>query len=343
MTARTIDVLAPGMLTTVQDAGRWGHHADAVGPCGWMDDVAPRIANALVANREDAAVLECTLTGPTLRFSHDALVAVTGMPLAPRVDDTPVRMERPLVVRAGQRLVLGGGPRGCRAYVAVGGGIAVSTVLGSASTHLRAGFGGHLGRALRRDDVLHVGAPSPVVRAILARGDELQRALDAHVVPHAPVAWHDVALDIALAVLAAPERALLHDPDELWQVEWTISTRSDRMGVRLDGATLAHAEPTARASEGTTFGAIQLPPDGTPIVLGADRQVTGGYPVIGHVIGADRWRFAQMRPGHRLFLVPCSLAEAHCRRRTLESIVQDAMRRIAGSLHAVAHGHVAAR
>lgn len=339
MTPRAITVVKPGMLTTVQDAGRWGHHAAGVAPTGWMDDVAPRIANALVGNREDAAVLECTLVGPTLRFAHDALVAVTGMPVAPHVDGVAVPMERPLVVRAGQELALGGGPRGCRAYVAVSGGIDVPPLLGSASTHLRAGFGGHAGRALRRDDVLHAGAPAPVADALLAQGAAVQDALLDAVAPHAPVSWHDVALEIPLSVLPAPEFALVHDPDALWQVEWTVSTRSDRMGTRLEGATLDHVAPAARASEGTTFGTIQLPPDGTPIVLGADRQVTGGYPVIGHLVAADRWRFAQSRPGHRLFLVPCALDDAQRRRRTLEAIVQDAMRHIARSLHAIAHGH----
>jgi antagonist of KipI len=343
VSARTITVVKPGMLTTVQDAGRWGHHASGVGPTGWMDDVAPRLANALVANREDAAVLECTLLGPTLRLDHDALVAVTGMPMSPALDGVAVPMERPVVVRAGQTLALGGGPLGCRAYVAVSGGIAVPTVLGSASTHLRAGFGGHAGRALRRDDVLRAGPPSPVVDTLLARGDAVPRALLDHVAPDAPVAWHDVALEMPLSVLPAPEFALLHDPDDVWRIPWTVSTRSDRMGTRLDGATVDHVPPSSRASEGTTFGTIQLPPDGTPIVLGADRQVTGGYPVLGHLIAADRWRFAQCRPGQRVDLVPCALDDAQRRKRTLESIVQSSMRRIAESLHAVAHGHDAAR
>lgn len=337
MSGRAITVARPGMFTTVQDAGRWGHHAAGVGPTGWMDDVSPRIANALVGNREDAAVLECTLLGPTLRFDHDALVAVTGMPMAPRLDDVPVPMERPLLVRAGQSLALPGGPHGCRAYVAVSGGIAVPPVLGSASTHLRAGFGGHAGRALRRDDVLQAGAPSPVAATLLARGDAVQATLAAQVVPHAPVTWHDVALEVPLSVLAAPELALVHDADALWQVAWTIGTRSDRMGIRLEGATLDHVPPASRASEPTTVGTIQLPPDGTPIVLGADRQVTGGYPVLGHLVGADRWRLAQLRPGARTWLVPCGLDDAQRRRRTLESVVQASMRHIAGSLHHVAH------
>ncbi len=338
MSDATITVLRPGMLTTVQDAGRWGHHAAGVGPGGWMDDVAPRVANALVGNRADAAVLECTLLGPTLRFDRDALVAVTGMPMAPVLDDVPVPQERPLLVRAGSVLALPGGPVGCRAYVAVAGGIAVPAVLGSASTHLRAGFGGHAGRALRRDDVLSVGTPSPVVDTLLARGDAVRDALLARVAPHAPTAVDGDALGRPLSVLPAPELALLRVAEALWAAEWTVSTRSDRMGLRLDGATLDHVAPPSRASEPTAVGTIQLPPDGHPIILGVDRQVTGGYPVLGHLIAADRARLAQLRPGQRLRLTSCALDEAQRRRRTLESLVQSSMRHVSEALHRVAHG-----
>ncbi|MCU0618999.1 MAG: biotin-dependent carboxyltransferase family protein, partial [Gemmatimonadaceae bacterium] len=303
---------------------------------GWMDDVAPRLANALVGNAAEAPVLECTLLGPTLRLAGDALVAITGMPMAPTVDGQAVPQERPLLVRAGSVLTLAGGPIGCRAYIAVSGGIAVPRVLDSASTHLRSGFGGHAGRALRRDDVLATGTPSPVAATLLARPDAVQAARHAVVPP--PSLGVDAALtDAPLGVLEGDDVGVLADRDALRHGAWTVSLRSDRMGLRLDGTPLAHARATARASEGTTWGTIQLPPDGLPIVLGVDRQVTGGYPVIGRVAQVHRATLAQRRPGASLRFTPITLADAQQALRARETALGDAMADLARTLHRLAH------
>ena len=332
-----ITVERPGMLTTVQDAGRWGHHAAEVGPGGWMDDAAARVANALVGNAPTAPVLECTLLGPTLRFGGDALVAITGMPMAPTLDGHPVPQERPLRVRAGSVLALAGGATGCRAYLAVGGGIAVPSVLGSASTALRSGFGGHAGRALRRDDVLATGAPPPVVASLLARHDVAPGPLP-RVAPPAPFGVAAALTDAPIGVIDGDDTPVLAARDALHRAAWTVSVRSDRMGLRLDGPPLAHARPAGRASEATTWGTIQLPPDGLPIVLGVDRQVTGGYPAIGHVAQVHRAALAQRRPGAALRFTPITLAEAQRALRARDTALADAMADLARALHVVAHG-----
>ncbi|MCU0636959.1 MAG: 5-oxoprolinase/urea amidolyase family protein [Gemmatimonadaceae bacterium] len=302
--AHAIHVERPGLLTSVQDAGRWGHHAAGVGQSGWFDDVAPRIANALVGNATDAAVLECTLVGPVLRFVRDALVAITGADMAPALDDHLVPMHRPLRVRAGQRLALGAAVTGCRSYLAIAGGIDVPVVLGSASTHLRAGFGGHEGRALRAGDALATGEPGAVSRAVIADHRAGARTV-LDVAPPPEFASH--AAGARLGLLPATDAVARTSVRDALGTTWTVQASSDRMGIRLASPRLAHAdvgEAGRLPSEPTVCGTVQLPLDGQPIVLGVDRQVTGGYPVLGTVCAASRAALAQLRPGAVAQFVP---------------------------------------
>jgi antagonist of KipI len=284
-----ITVIRGGMLTTVQDLGRAGHRVSGVPSGGAMDRVALRVANLLVGNPEGAAALECTLLGPELVFSADTVVAVGG------AEFEGVETWRPIVVPAGGRVRLGRARRGCRAYLAVAGGIEVAELLGSRSTYLRAGFGGFQGRALRDGDVL--AAPD------VARRVTDHWRIDARILPaYAPTPTVRVV------------RGAQWDDfgGALYDAEFKIMPQSDRMGIRLGGAKLARIGAAADlVSSAVAPGTVQVPPDGQLIVLMADAQTLGGYPQAAHVISVDLPLLAQLQPGDRLKFAEVSLEEAH--------------------------------
>lgn len=291
----TLHVLRAGLYTTVQDLGRPGWQGDGVPEGGAMDDVALRLANFLVGNAESAAGLEITLDGPGLRFDRDATIAIGGADLDARVDDAMLPPWRAVHVAAGTELRFGEPRDGCRAYLAIAGGIDVPPVLGSRATYVRAAIGGHEGRALRRGDVLPLGA-APVARV---RPRRLAREMQP--------AYGDT-----VHVVAGPQLAALtpESRTRLFDAPFTVSARSDRMGFRLEGASLALASPVELLSAGVAMGTVQLPPDGAPIVLMADRQTTGGYPRLGEVATVDLPTLAQRRPGDVVRFAEVSLAEA---------------------------------
>ena len=297
----TIRVLAPGLLTTVQDGGRHGSRALGVGHAGALDPYAHAVANLLVGNAADAPALEITLTGPRLQFDSGARVAICGAHVDARVDALPIPCWRPIALPAGSVLSIGACRDGARAYVAITGGFRADTVLGSASTDLRGGFGGSAGRALVAGDVLDVNGDTTVDGLHIARW-WIDPSPD---YDHAPVA--------IVRLLAG--RDATSPVDGVFACEWRVASASDRQGVRLEGASLHVAETIERISEPVSPGTVQLPPDGAPIVLLADAQTHGGYPRIGHAIRADWPRLAQLRPGDRLRFVPCSLAQAAQARR----------------------------
>ncbi|MCV0402404.1 MAG: biotin-dependent carboxyltransferase family protein [Chloroflexi bacterium] len=268
-----IEVVEPGALTSVQTPGGrpgWRHLGIGVG--GAADPWSARLANRLVGNRDDDALLEVTVTGPTLRFGAPSAVAVTGSRFGASLDGVPIPRGAGRPVRAGSVLRMGRGS-GARAYVAVAGGIEVPTVLGSRATNLRSGFGGHAGRALRAGDRLEIGRP----------GGSLYRWA---------AEWPGGAVRVVPALDGAGLSELLED-------EWTVSGQADRTGVRLDGPRI-RLQPPEVVSMGLPLGAIQIPPDGRPIVMLGERPVTGGYPVPACVIRADIGHMAQLRPGGRV-------------------------------------------
>lgn len=283
-------VVRGGMLTTVQDGGRVGHRAEGVPLSGAADPVALRVANLVVGNQEAAAALEFTLLGPELRFARDAIVALAGGA------DFGLPRWRPLRLAAGETLKIGAAAAGCRGYLAVAGGFAVSEVIGSRSTYLRGGFGGLGGRALRDGDGLHVAA---VDRRVPGNGGNWR--IDERVLP---------------AYSAAPtvrviKGAQAEEFSSAWiQEEFEVTTQSDRMGARLRGAALTRNRTAELVSAPVAPGTIQVPPDGQPIVLLADAQTIGGYPQIAHVITVDLPLVAQLRPGYRVRFTEVSLEEA---------------------------------
>ena len=291
----SIEVLAAGFATSVQDAGRPGLRRFGVATCGALDPWAFALANLLVGNRPDAAALEITLAGPTLRFAAATRIALCGAAIDADVDGTPVPSARPIELPAGSVLRLGRCSGGARVYLAVHGGIAVEPVLGSASTDLRAGFGGLHGGLLRRGDRLPLATNATVDATSL----------------RVPAWWIDTAIDdrprgddTVVRVLSGPERTT--PGDALFARGWTVAADSDRQGLRLRGEALAAADPRERVSEPAVPGTLQLPPDGAPIVLLADAQTHGGYPRIGHAIRADWPLLAQLRPGDRLRFAACT-------------------------------------
>lgn len=307
-------VLHPGQLATVQDGGRIGHQHEGIPVSGAMDEPSLRVANLLVGNDERSAALECTLVGPTLRFDEHALIALGGADLGVTADGIPLPLWRPIVVPANTIVSATSGVRGCRGYIAIAGGIDVALVLGSRSTYVRAALGGLAGRALRRGDQLPIGAPSELSQRI-ARGviGEMGRGrvmLGRWGASKSLVPYHTPA---PVLRLIGDEHTDLLTPssiEHLWNAEFRVGAQSDRMGYRLEGATLELREPCEPLSTGVAFGTVQLPPGGDPIVLMADRQTTGGYPRIGAVASVDLPVLAQLKSGDRLRFRPISLDEA---------------------------------
>jgi antagonist of KipI len=328
-------VLHPGQLAAVQDGGRVGHQHEGIPVSGAMDEPSLRVANLLVGNDERAAALECTLVGPTLRFDEHALIALGGADLGVTADGIPLPLWRPIVVPANTIVSAASAIRGCRGYIAVAGGIDVPAVLGSRSTYSRAALGGLRGRALRRGDQLPIGAASELSRRIATRviGETGRGRVmvgrwgaSKSLVPyHTPAAVLRLIEDehTRLMTQASIER--------LWNAEFRVGAQSDRMGYRLEGATLALEAPCEPLSTGVAFGTVQLPPGGDPIVLMADRQTTGGYPRIGAVASVDLPLLAQLKPGDGLRFRSISLDEAQRLYLAREDNLQQA--RVAIALH----------
>ena len=291
-----VTVVRPGLLTTVQDLGRWGSQALGVPVSGAMDSVAHRLANALVGNAPTAATLEVTLLGPELRADRALVVAVAGAEFALSVDGRAVAHQTAVALAAGATLRFGARRAGSRAYLAVAGGVDTPPVLGSRATHLVSGMGGLDGRALVRGDVLPIGTapplgvPRPVRRATSPAASIVQ----------------------TLRVMLGPQDAwfLPQSLDTLLHEVYRVSMQSNRMGFRLEGPPLAAARSDGPLSEPVPFGAIQVPADGAPILLMADRQTAGGYPKIATVISADLPLAGQLGPGDVLRFAACTRAEA---------------------------------
>jgi len=302
-------VQKPGMLASVQDLGRHGHRQLGICPGGALDVLALTLANRLVGNADGAAGLEITMGGCEIRFETATRIALVGDGFGARLDGAPLWPCWSVPVAAGQTLKLAGAnaagvkKAGLRSWLAVAGGIDVPPVLGSRSTDLKAGFGGHQGRALRKGDRLALGATA-LDAARLARRPFGVRGPDG--------GPEESDGSIALRVLPGPEfdqfTAASHS--QLWNERWRITAQSNRMGSRLAGAELNRKRSADMLSSGVIPGTVQVPPSGQPIILMGDAQTTGGYPRIGVVIRADLWKLARAPLDGRLRLVQVDMAAA---------------------------------
>ncbi len=314
MTTALLGVLDGGLLTTVQDAGRpdWTHLG--VPESGAADPWSLAVANLLVGNDAGFAALEMTLVGPTLAVQAAVTIGLAGADLGARIRGgrrlAPGRSHR---LAAGDVVEIpGDGPTapstGSRAYLAIPGGVDVPAVLGSRSTCLAGGFGGLDGRALRSGD--EITATGAAASGAAATGNSTSDAL-----LRPELVWPDadagggspnVVATATLRVIAGPAPGL----DALVAGEWRVGSAADRVGVRLDGNPVVEGIGGETTTHGVPWGAIQVPPDGRPIVLGADHQTTGGYRVVGVVISADLPLLGQLRPGAPVRLVATDRAAA---------------------------------
>jgi antagonist of KipI len=262
-----IRIVAPGFLTTVQDLGRYGHAHRGISASGAADALALRAGNLLVGNAENAAALEMTLTGGEFEFEEDAVIALTGSDFG-----TGLPSWTPLEIKAGTTLRCGGTKSGARCYLAVRGGIDWPLTLGSASAHLLTGVGGG---PLRKGATVSIGNAAIRKRRAAAKN---------------PPQWERAS---TVRVTDGPQAEWFHG--ELYEGAYAVAEECNRMGIRLSGGAIP-SPAGGMLTEGVALGAIQVPPDGQPIVLFVEHQTTGGYPKPANVISADFWRLGQMRP-----------------------------------------------
>jgi len=286
-------IIRPGMLTTVQDLGRWGWQESGVPVAGPMDRYSHRLANRLVGNPEDAAALEITLIGPEVEASDAMTCVVAGARFDATVDGEPIEASQPFVVPAGGRLRFGARRRGARATLAVRGGIAVPPIMGSRSTSIVSRMGPVSGRQLTAGDVLPIGPASFTTVAsgpalMMPEGGSRLRCLRG---PH----------DRMFAAEAL---------ETLFTSRYLVTVQSNRMGYRLEGPALRHLAGADILSDATPIGSLQVPASGQPILLMADRQTTGGYPKIVTVITADVPLAGQLAPGDWIEFQECTRDEA---------------------------------
>jgi antagonist of KipI len=286
----------PGWMTTVQDLGRPGFGALGVSPSGAADPIALRLGNLLLGNDAGAAVLEMTLVGGRYLFPEGGVIALAGADFGAKLNGQPIEMWIPHAVRPGATLELGLTRGGARCYLCIAGGIQVEQFLGSASTHLLSGLGGFGGRGLRKGDVLQFGAPE---RSIGRRGIS-SKVLDT------------LKPRKCLRVTRGPQAEWFSEAARrnFFAGSFRVSEDSDRLGLRLDGPSLALESPREMISEGVSLGALQVTPSGQPIILFVEQQTAGGYPKIANVIGADLHCVGQLRPRDEIRFAHVSMEEA---------------------------------
>jgi urea carboxylase len=305
---RSIEVLSPGTFSIVVDhPGRLGYWDVGIPPSGAMDSLGLRLANRIVGNEPGAPGLELTMSGPSLRFAEDAVVALAGADMAAVLDDVPVAFFAPISVKAGQTLKLGAvGAAGVRSYLAVQGGLVVPEYLGSRTTFTLGGFGGHGGRTLRRGDILHFGAAEPA---------QPPRALPEALWPRLTRNWQ---LGVLYGPHGAPDFFTPRDIETLLSSEWEVHYNSNRTGVRLVGPKPEWARPDGGEAGlhpsnihdvAYAIGSIDFTGD-MPILLGPDGPSLGGFVCPGVVASAELWKLGQLRPGDRVRLVSLSVDQA---------------------------------
>ena len=293
----SITVLNPGLLTTVQDMGRVGYQQFGVSVSGVMDPRAAEIANILVENPGGEAVLECTMMGPQLQFDQATCIAITGGDLGPTLDGAPIANYRAIAVQAGQVLRFTAPKTGCRAFIAFAGGLDIPEVMGSRSTYMKAKIGGFQGRKLEKGDKIGFRAPKTDLRNLNSR----------YIAPEfVPRPLYTVR------VVLGPQDDMFTDQgvNTFLTETYTVTPEFDRMGCRLDGAAIQHKDTGDIISDGIAFGAIQVPSAGTPIIMLADRQTTGGYTKIANVITADFRILGQLKAGDKVRFEKVSIQQA---------------------------------
>ena len=308
-----ISVLNPGLLTTIQDFGRSGYQKYGVIVSGAMDTYSMRLSNILVGNEENEGVLEITLIGPSLKLETGTLFSITGADISPTINGKKIPRGRPIYLNKDCILKFGVCKAGCRCYLAIAGGFDVQKIMESKSTYLRAQFGGFNGRSLKKDDIIAIGDKNSKAIKIIKKLEEMKIKGD-FIAP----SWYIknfMLQNTESTVIRVFEDRQFHKISEksinkFFNSKFNIDTKSDRMGYRLAGEKIELKEKLEMISEEVSLGTIQIPPDGNPIILLADRQTTGGYPKIAHVASVDIQKIVQLKPNDKIEFRKITLKEA---------------------------------
>ncbi|MBP1926803.1 biotin-dependent carboxylase-like uncharacterized protein [Sedimentibacter acidaminivorans] len=311
-----IRILNPGLMTTVQDLGRYGFQQYGVSVSGAMDQFSARLANILVGNDEHEGILEVTIMGPKIEFLNSEVIAITGGDLQPLINNKPINMNQSILVNSGDCLSFKGLKRGCRSYIAFAGGIDVPIIMGSKSTFLRAKLGGYEGRSLNPGDLIQICKSSSSLSDL--EGRKVEKG------------FYDYSNTVELRVVLGPQDDCFTKEglETFFKSEYTVTNNCDRMGYTLDGEKIQHKDGADIISDGISMGAIQVPSKGTPIIMMADRQTTGGYTKIANVITVDLPKVAQAKPGDKIVFKKSTLEESHLLINKLEDKITDIKKHI---------------
>ncbi|MBM7613505.1 5-oxoprolinase subunit C family protein [Alkaliphilus hydrothermalis] len=293
-----IKIIKAGLLTTLQDKGRFGFQQYGIPVAGAMDQYSLQLANLLVGNEVDNTALEFTLMGPTIQFEDNLTFAITGGEFQPTLNGKSIKMYQTIYAKKGDELAFSTVLNGCRGYLAIEGGFGVERIMGSQSTYLRGGFGGFEGRKLRSGDLIPLGKPTS------------GRSLGIRRIPKDMIP--EYKSERVIRVIMGPEdnRFSKEGIETFLREEYHLSNQLDRMGYRLEGKKIQHLDGADIISGGINFGAIQVPGEGKPIIMMADHQTTGGYTKIANVISVDLPYLAQMKPEDKVTFKAITVEEA---------------------------------
>lgn len=294
----SLKIYNPGLLTTIQDAGRIGYGQYGIPAAGAMDTLSLQLANMLVGNDRYEAALEITFIGPEIEFGMNLIIAITGGNLTPKINGKEIEMYSTIYVNRGDVLSFGSMKSGCRAYLAVAGGFNVQEVMESKATYLRGNLGGFKGRKLRMGDVLPVNI------------DISYKYLGSRKVPEDLIPQYVNQYRARVIMGSEDDRFTEEGIRTFFSSEYVLTNQCDRMGYRLSGAKIKHKRGADIISGGITFGAIQIPGHGEPIIMMADRQTTGGYTKIANVISVDIPCLAQLKAGDKVLFEKINIEEA---------------------------------
>jgi len=292
-----VRILKAGLLTSIQDLGRTGYQNQGIGPSGVMDVRSCKIANLLLDNAENEAVLEFTLIGPTLEFTSDTIIAITGGNFNPKINGEPVDMYKAIYASKGDILELASAATGSRGYIAFSSYLNVPVVMGSRSTNMKSAIGGFLGRKLRNGDLLYFRIKRRYLPYFLSRKLEINE-------------FTDQETQIRVVMGPQDEYFTKEGRDTFLNNEYIVTSEFDRMGCRLEGPYIAMKNTSDIISEGLAFGAIQVPSHGKPIILLSDRQTTGGYAKIATVASVDIPKLVQRKVDAKVRFIAVTVAEA---------------------------------
>lgn len=306
-----LKILDAGLLTTVQDLGRYGYQRYGVSPSGVMDNFSARIANILVGNSQEEAVLETTLKGIKIEFLLGTIFSITGAQCDLFLNEEKIELWKSYRAKKGDILKMGICKSGLRNYIAFSGGIDVPIIMNSKSTNLKAKIGGFQGRKLMANDILSIGNTT---------GENILKLKEEY------IPKYQKEIEIGVILGQQDDHFTEKGIGTFFNEVYTVTQESDRMGIRLSsisGETIEHKNGGDIISDGITFGAIQIPGSGQPIIMMADRQTTGGYTKIGNVISSDLPKLAQATPGSKIKFKEYSLEEALISLKNLNEIVEN--------------------